>query len=48
MTQIQTPENQQNIVGGILILAAVVFGYFWYATAPIDATAPIPAETQTQ
>ncbi|WP_164527849.1 hypothetical protein [Georhizobium profundi] len=48
MTQVQTPENQRNIMGGILILAAVAFGYLWYVTAPMDAIAPIPAETQTQ
>ncbi|VVS96456.1 hypothetical protein RHIZ404_170002 [Rhizobium sp. EC-SD404] len=48
MTPTQTPGNQRNIMGGILILAAAVFGYFWYAAAPMEATAPIPGETQTQ
>jgi len=48
MTQIRTPENERNLMGGILILAALVFGYFWYATAPMDAIAPIPGDTQTQ
>ncbi|VVT34343.1 hypothetical protein [Rhizobium sp. EC-SD404] len=48
MAQIRTPENQRNFMGGILILGAVVFGYFWYATAPMDAIAPIQGETQTQ
>lgn len=44
MTEIPKTENQRNIMGGILIIAAVVFGYFWYATAPMDAIGPMTTE----
>lgn len=48
MADIPTPESRRSVMGGILVLAVLVFGYFWYATAPMDAIAPIPAETLTQ
>lgn len=46
MFQQSTTPNQRNLVGAALLIAALVFGYFWYTSG---ADVPlIEGATQTE